>query len=144
MHWRPGTRHFNKFLTLVLNGESLTHFRNTYLPDLKPEQAMRPETSLFHADLQGLRLLPTLMTCGAEDCLLEDSIFMACKWMMAGGHAVLQLYSGSPHRFILFTLRSRGHPDSSERRCSIKHRPRKARALCSSESKGPGSTMFAT
>lgn len=24
--------------------------------------------------------------------------------MMAGGHAVLHLYSGSPHRFILFAL----------------------------------------
>jgi len=48
------------------------------------------------------RLPPALFTCGTEDPLLDDSVFMSAKWQMAGAEAVLRVYEGAPHGFISF------------------------------------------
>lgn len=82
------------------------------------------------------------MTCGAEDCLLEDSIFMACKWMMAGGHAVLQLYSGSPHGLMLLTLEE--HENARIDLRDVAQLSTVDGRRGPGEPEGPGSTMFDT
>lgn len=43
-----------------------------------------------------------LATCGTNDPLLDDSVFMVAKWQMAGGDATLKVYEGAPHGFIAF------------------------------------------
>jgi acetyl esterase/lipase len=103
MHWHPGTKIFKRSPTLVLDEESLSHFRRAYLPGAEPDTLVSPQVSPFHADLSDLQLPPALLTCGTEDCLVEDSAFMSVRWMIAGGRAILKLYPGSPHGFILFS-----------------------------------------
>jgi len=63
-----------------------------------------PEVSPFYADLSQFRgKLPlALFTCGTEDPLLDDSVMMGAKWMAAGGEAVVRIFTGAPHGFILF------------------------------------------
>lgn len=102
LHWLPCTRNFQRSPTLVLDQQSLEHFRDAYLGDSNPTTEISPEISPFYADLKGLELPKMLLTCGTEDCLLEDSLFMSVRWMVAGGSAILKLYPGSPHGFILF------------------------------------------
>lgn len=43
-----------------------------------------------------------LATCGTNDPLLDDSVFLTAKWQMAGGDATLKCYEGAPHAFIAF------------------------------------------
>ncbi|RMJ03529.1 hypothetical protein CDV36_014940 [Fusarium kuroshium] len=102
LHWQPGTRHFRRTPTLVLDEEAMTRFRSAYLPGEEPAAHTSPDVSPFYAELSGLHLPPLLITCGTEDCLLEDNVFMATRWLMAGGQAVLRIFPGSPHGFILF------------------------------------------
>lgn len=39
---------------------------------------------------------------GTNDLLLDDSVFMCSKWMMAGGSAVLRVVPGAAHGFTMF------------------------------------------
>lgn len=102
LQWHPSTKNFNKRPTLVLDEESLTHFREAYLPQQDPSTITSAQVSPFYADLCNLRLPPALFTCGTEDCLVEDSMFMTLRWLVAGGQAILKLFPGSPHGYILF------------------------------------------
>ena len=43
---------------------------------------------------------PALFTCGSEDPLIDDTVFMGAKWGMWGGEAVVKVYNGAPHGFI--------------------------------------------
>jgi len=47
-------------------------------------------------------LPPALFTCGTADPLLDDTVMMSTKWMMAGAEAVVKIYPGAPHGFIVF------------------------------------------
>lgn len=74
------------------------------------EQRRDPSISPFFANLEKYRnkdgktsrLQPALFTCGTEDLLLDDTVMMAARWMMAGGEAVTKIYPGAPHGFILY------------------------------------------
>jgi acetyl esterase/lipase len=103
LQWHSSTKNFKRSPTLVLDEESLTHFRHAYLPGADGDTLMSPQVSPFNADLSSLQLPPALFTCGTEDCLVEDSVLMSVKWMVAGGRAILKLFPGSPHGFILFS-----------------------------------------
>lgn len=100
--WQPSMRNFRREPTLVLDEKIMDHFRAAYLPDSTQEQLTSPLLSPFFANLRGLDLPPALFTCGTEDCLLDDSVFMCTRWLMAGRTAVLKVYPGSPHGFIVF------------------------------------------
>ena len=43
-----------------------------------------------------------LFTIGTEDPLLDDSVLMCAKWLMAGGEGILKVYSGAAHGFSTF------------------------------------------
>ncbi|EXJ60792.1 hypothetical protein A1O7_04945 [Cladophialophora yegresii CBS 114405] len=103
LQWHASTRHFKKQPSLILDEDLLNHFRAAYLPSTGSEDWSAPEISPFYADLSNLDLPPAFISCGTEDCLLEDSVFMGVRWMIAGGEAVVKCYPGSPHGFILFS-----------------------------------------
>lgn len=88
----------------------MEHFREAFLPNTTETDRRDPSISPIYADLSKLRgkLPPALFTIGTEDGLLEDTMFMSTKWMMAGAEAVVKVYPGAPHAFILFS------PDVSE------------------------------
>jgi acetyl esterase/lipase len=65
---------------------------------------MHPSISPYYENLEKYRgrLPNAFFTCGTEDPLLDDSVMMATKWMMAGAGAILKIYPGAPHGFIGF------------------------------------------
>ncbi len=54
-----------------------------------------PDVSPLYADLRGL--CPALFTVGTGDTLLDDSVFMAARWELAGNETELAVYPYGPH-----------------------------------------------
>jgi acetyl esterase/lipase len=54
-----------------------------------------PDVSPLYADLRGL--CPALFTVGTGDTLLDDSVFMATRWELAGNATELAIYPHGPH-----------------------------------------------
>ena len=54
-----------------------------------------PDVSPLFADLRGL--CPALFTVGTGDTLLDDSVFMARRWELAGNATELAVYPYGPH-----------------------------------------------
>lgn len=104
----PSVHNFNK--SLVLDKDIMIKYIEAFTPKMSNEQRRDPSISPFFANLEKYRdkdgktsrLQPALFTCGTEDLLLDDSIMMAARWMMAGGEAVTKVYPGAPHGFILY------------------------------------------
>lgn len=59
-----------------------------------------PALSPLHADLAGLP--PALFQCGTLDPLLDDTLFMAARWQVAGNRVETALWPGGVHGFDLF------------------------------------------
>jgi len=88
----------------------MNHFLEAFLPGIKLEDRKDSSISPFFEDLEHYRIdgktsrLPSaLFTCGTADCLLEDSVMMGVRWMMAGGEAIVKMYEGGPHGFLGFS-----------------------------------------
>jgi acetyl esterase/lipase len=98
----PSSINFSR--PLILNREMISHFVNAFVPNMTPEQKIHPSVSPYYENLEKYRgrLPPALFTCGTEDPLLDDSVVMATKWLMAGGYAILKIYPGAPHGFTGF------------------------------------------
>ncbi|OJJ42158.1 hypothetical protein ASPZODRAFT_170350 [Penicilliopsis zonata CBS 506.65] len=47
---------------------------------------------------------PAMITVGAIDSLLDDSILLAARWELAGNQAELKIYPGSPHGYLVVDL----------------------------------------
>jgi acetyl esterase/lipase len=47
---------------------------------------------------------PALFSAGTEDLLVDDTLFMAARWRLAGNAARTDLYEGAPHGFLRFPL----------------------------------------
>lgn len=79
-------------------------FFAAFMPNMSPEEKRSPAVSPFYEDLSQFRgrLPSALFTCGTVDPLLDDSVMMSVKWMMAGAEAVVKIYPGAPHGFIGF------------------------------------------
>ncbi|KUJ12932.1 alpha/beta-hydrolase [Mollisia scopiformis] len=102
LSWLPSAKLFNK--SLILDQEIMHHFTAAFLPGMSFEQKQDPSVSPLYENLENFRgrLPSALFTIGTEDPLLEDSVFMSTRWLMAGGHAILKVYSGAPHGFNRF------------------------------------------
>jgi acetyl esterase len=59
-----------------------------------------PAISPLYADLTGLP--PALFSVGTRDLLLDDTLFMASRWVAAGNKADLAIWPGGCHVFIRF------------------------------------------
>ncbi|TVY51570.1 AB hydrolase superfamily protein B1A11.02 [Lachnellula cervina] len=88
----------------VLPQKQTLRFMDAFLPNTSLQQKKEPSVSPFYEDLSKLRgrLPSALFTCGTEDPLLDDTVLMGTRWMMAGGEAMVKIYTGAPHGFILF------------------------------------------
>ncbi|KIV91419.1 hypothetical protein PV10_05961 [Exophiala mesophila] len=104
MLWTPSVYTFKKPVTLVLDKELMDNFADAFLPGMSDADKRNPLVSPIYADLEALRgrLPPALYTCGTEDCLLDDTLFMSTKWLAAGGEAVVKIIPGAPHGYIMF------------------------------------------
>jgi acetyl esterase/lipase len=69
-----------------------------YAPD--PATRRDPDMSALYADVSGLP--PALFTVGTLDVFLDDSLFMAARWIAAGNEAELAVWPGGIHGFTLF------------------------------------------
>ena len=80
----------------MLNTPSILGFRNCFLP---PGTDMSdPDVSPLYADLRGMPA--ALFTVGTRDVLLDNSLFMAPRWLAAGNVAELAVYPGACHGFV--------------------------------------------
>lgn len=83
---------------LVLNTRDINVFVGHYLRE--GGEVGSPDVSPLHADLAGLP--PALFTIGTRDALLDDTLFMAPRWLAAGNPAELAVYPGGCHVFVGF------------------------------------------
>ena len=87
---------------------ALERLNNAYFPGMSPVERRHPSVSPLHEDLLALAastekpLPPALFLCGTEDALLDDTLLMGTKWMIAGGEAIVKIYPGAPHAFTTF------------------------------------------
>jgi acetyl esterase/lipase len=102
LSWTPSVFNFNKPETLILDRDVMDHFIEVFLPGMTPDEKKHPSSSPLYANLMGLKLPPALFTCGTEDCLLDDTMFMATKWMMAGGDTIVKIVPGGCHGYLMF------------------------------------------
>ena len=82
----------------LLTVEQIEYFAKLFTPDMSPEERRDPGVSPLYADLHGLP--PALFTVGADDHLVDDTLFLAGRWQLAGNDAELLVYPEGPHGCI--------------------------------------------
>lgn len=92
----PSARHWGP-RNLVISTPIIEQFFDWFIP---PEQRHLPDASPLNGNLGGLP--PALFTVGTLDPLLDDTLFMASRWVAAGNSAQVALYPGAIHGFNLF------------------------------------------
>lgn len=80
---------------LLLNTRDIRMFAAHFLQN--GEALDDPDVSPLYADLKNLP--PAIFTVGTKDALLDDTLFMAARWIAAGNEAELQVLPGSAHVF---------------------------------------------
>jgi len=85
---------------LVLSTPIIEWFTDHFLPDRARRASA--DASPLHADLRGMPR--ALFTVGTLDPLLDDTLFMAQRWLAAGNRAELAIYPGGVHGFNLFPM----------------------------------------
>jgi acetyl esterase/lipase len=88
---------------LVLNTAGIAAFRKSFLPE--GADWSDPDISPLFARLQNMPA--ALFTVGTRDPLLDDSMFMAPRWLAAGNVAELAIYPGACHGFLNVPNRQR-------------------------------------
>ncbi len=89
--------------SLVLKRSDMEAFGRLYLGDDELESRLSPDVSPLYADLSDLP--PALFTVGGADPLLDDTLFMAARWQVAGNDAELAFYPECPHGFDMFATK---------------------------------------
>jgi acetyl esterase/lipase len=90
--------------SLVLKRSDMEAFGRLYLGNDDYEKRLDPDVSPLYADMSGLP--PALFTVGGADPLLDDSLFMASRWQLAGNDAELAFYPECPHGFDMFPTKA--------------------------------------
>ncbi|GAO19933.1 hypothetical protein UVI_02043590 [Ustilaginoidea virens] len=106
MRWLPSVYSFAKREPhLLLSLDIMREFRSAFLgKDVGDEALDDPSISPLYADLPSLRgrLPAALFTCGSEDYLLDDTLFMSARWLAAGGETSVTIVNGAPHGYDMF------------------------------------------
>ena len=92
----PSTRNWGD-RDLILSTSSVQWFTAQFVP---PHLLADPDVSPLHAQLHDLP--PALFSVGTLDPLLDDTLFMAQRWLAAGNSAELAVYPGGIHAFDYF------------------------------------------
>jgi acetyl esterase len=82
----------------MLTAEMIEYFAELFTPGRSSEERREPAISPLYADLHDLP--PALFTVGTDDHLVDDTLFMAARWRLAGNDAELLAYPESPHGCI--------------------------------------------
>src|SRR5260370_42445132 len=82
----------------LLTAEQIEYFAELFTPGRSVEERRDADISPLHADLHGLP--PALFTVGADDHLVDDTLFMASRWALAGNDAHPPAYPETPHAGI--------------------------------------------
>lgn len=98
---------------VVISYEIMKHFTDAYVPNMSLEDKRSPSVSPLYEDLQalvameaGMKLPPALFLCGTQDPLLEDTLMMSTRWLIAGGESVVKIWPGEAHGFSAFPTNS--------------------------------------
>jgi acetyl esterase len=83
---------------LVLSGPIIAWFADQFLPTRDREQRRDPDISPLFAELSGMP--PAIFTCGTQDPLLDDTLFMEARWRQAGHATELRIWPEAPHGFV--------------------------------------------
>jgi acetyl esterase len=83
---------------LVLSGPIIAWFADQFVPDRDPEARRDPDISPLFAELS--EMPPAIFTCGTEDPLLDDTLFMESRWRQAGHATELHIWPEAPHGFV--------------------------------------------
>jgi len=88
---------------LVLNTPAIVAFSKSFLP---PGTDMKnPDVSPLYANLRGMPA--AIFSVGTRDALVDDSLFMAPRWLAAGNAAELAIQPGACHGFLSLPNRQR-------------------------------------
>ncbi len=82
----------------ILTPEQIDFFLSLFTPGMSLAERRDPDVSPLYADLRGMP--PALFTVGANDHLVDDTLFMAPRWELAGNRAELLVYPEGPHGCI--------------------------------------------
>lgn len=82
----------------VLSNFTLGRIEECYLPGRSPADRLDPDISPLYGALHDLP--PALFTVGTDDHFIDDSLFMASRWDIAGNRTELLVYPESPHACI--------------------------------------------
>ncbi|RGP68817.1 hypothetical protein FSPOR_5023 [Fusarium sporotrichioides] len=87
---------------IVISRESMVRFAEAAFGHVPSKDRKRPDISPLYADLSNLP--PAHFLVGTVDPLIDDSIFMAAKWINAGNEAELDIVDESCHAFTLYPM----------------------------------------
>jgi acetyl esterase len=82
----------------ILTAELIEYFADLFTPGRSTDQRRDLDISPLYADLRDLP--PALFTVGADDHLVDDTLFMAARWELAGNETELLVYPEAPHGCI--------------------------------------------
>lgn len=97
----PSVRNFGDE-RLILNTDDVKEFVLRFVPE--SYSLKDPAVSPLYADLKGLP--PALFSCGTRDLLIDDTLFMAARWISSGIEAELALTNGGAHVFQAFPTKA--------------------------------------
>ncbi len=86
---------------MILSTPTVDWFADNLVGD-DPSLLRSAEASPILADLTGMP--PALFQVGTVDPLIDDTLFMAQRWMAAGAQANVNIYPGGVHAFDMFGL----------------------------------------
>jgi acetyl esterase/lipase len=98
----PSVYNFKPSRALLIDPTTIKTHRADFCPGMSTGDLKDPNVSPLYADLAGLQLPPALFTVGTYDALLDDTIFMGSKWMMAGAETAVKVYPGASHAYLPF------------------------------------------
>jgi acetyl esterase/lipase len=85
---------------LVLSWPIVRWFTDNFLPGRSFEQRRDSDISPLYANLDDMP--QALLTVGTMDCLIDDSLFMAERWRLAGNASRLAVYPEGVHGFVAY------------------------------------------
>ena len=94
----PSARRFG-LERLILTTRDIDKFAESFLQN--GEDRNRPEISPLQANLSGLP--PAFFTVGTKDALLDDTLFMASRWIQTQPDTELEIAPGGCHMFQFYT-----------------------------------------
>jgi len=82
----------------ILSVEQIEFVAEQFTPGMSAEDRRDPDISPLYADLHNLP--PALFTVGTDDHLVDDTLFMAARWQLAGNSTELLVYPEGPHACV--------------------------------------------